>query len=85
MAGFPKKITKCAHRLGVKRVWVIDPIDGTKEFIEGVPQFAISIAFVVDGAQRWRSYSIRRKSGFIKRRRARRFPEQPTIRVTPRE
>lgn len=38
-----------AHRLGVNRVWVVDPIDGTKEFIEGVPQFAISIGFVVDG------------------------------------
>jgi len=36
-------------RLNLSRVWVIDPIDGTKEFIEGVPQFAISIAFVVDG------------------------------------
>ena len=41
--------TDSAHRLGVSRVWVIDPIDGTKEFIEGVPQFAISIGFVVDG------------------------------------
>jgi len=37
------------HRLRSSRVWVIDPIDGTKEFIEGVPQFAISIGFVVDG------------------------------------
>jgi len=37
------------HRLGLSRVWVIDPIDGTKEFIEGVPQFAVSIGFVVDG------------------------------------
>ena len=37
------------HRLGRSRVWVVDPIDGTKEFIEGVPQFAISIGFVVDG------------------------------------
>jgi myo-inositol-1(or 4)-monophosphatase len=36
-------------RLGLSRVWVVDPIDGTKEFIEGVPQFAISIALVVDG------------------------------------
>jgi len=33
----------------LSRVWVVDPIDGTKEFIEGVPQFAISIGFVVDG------------------------------------
>jgi myo-inositol-1(or 4)-monophosphatase len=36
-------------RRQVSRVWVIDPIDGTKEFIEGVPQFAVSIALVVDG------------------------------------
>ena len=36
-------------RLEVSRVWVIDPIDGTKEFIEGVPQFAVSIGLVVDG------------------------------------
>jgi myo-inositol-1(or 4)-monophosphatase len=38
-----------SQRLQSSRVWVIDPIDGTKEFIEGVPQFAVSIAFVVDG------------------------------------
>jgi myo-inositol-1(or 4)-monophosphatase len=38
-----------AERLQRRRVWVIDPIDGTKEFIEGVPQFAVSIAFVEDG------------------------------------
>jgi len=37
------------RRLTLPRVWVVDPIDGTKEFIEGVPQFAISIGFVVDG------------------------------------
>ncbi|HEY7221612.1 MAG TPA: 3'(2'),5'-bisphosphate nucleotidase CysQ [Candidatus Binatia bacterium] len=38
-----------SDRLARSRIWVVDPIDGTKEFIEGVPQFAISIAFVVDG------------------------------------
>ena len=37
------------QRLGLSRIWVVDPIDGTKEFIEGVPQFAVSIAFVVEG------------------------------------
>jgi myo-inositol-1(or 4)-monophosphatase len=36
-------------RLGLSRIWIIDPIDGTKEFIEGISEFAISIAFVVDG------------------------------------
>lgn len=38
-----------SERLRATRVWVIDPIDGTKEFIEGVPQFAVSIGFVVAG------------------------------------
>jgi myo-inositol-1(or 4)-monophosphatase len=36
-------------RLGKKRVWVVDPIDGTKEFIIGLPQFAVSIGLVEDG------------------------------------
>ena len=38
-----------SRRLGLSRIWIVDPIDGTKEFIEGVPQFAVSIGFVVDG------------------------------------
>jgi myo-inositol-1(or 4)-monophosphatase len=37
------------RRLAASRVWIIDPIDGTKEFIEGVPQFAVSIGLVVRG------------------------------------
>ena len=36
-------------RLGKERVWVIDPIDGTLEFIEGVSEFAVSIALVENG------------------------------------
>lgn len=36
-------------RLGRDRVWIVDPIDGTKEFIQGIPQFAISIALAVEG------------------------------------
>jgi myo-inositol-1(or 4)-monophosphatase len=31
------------------RVWVVDPIDGTRAFAEGVAQFAISIALVEGG------------------------------------
>jgi myo-inositol-1(or 4)-monophosphatase len=31
------------------RVWVVDPIDGTRAFAEGVPQFAISVALVEQG------------------------------------
>ena len=28
---------------------MVDPIDGTKEFIAGIPQFAVSVGLVVDG------------------------------------
>ena len=36
-------------RLSKERVWIVDPLDGTKEFIEGVPQFVVSIALVEKG------------------------------------
>ena len=36
-------------RLSKSRVWIVDPLDGTKEFIEGVPHFSVSIALVQDG------------------------------------
>jgi len=34
----------------VGRQWVIDPIDGTKNYVRGVPVWATLIALVVDGA-----------------------------------
>ena len=37
------------ERLNRERVWVVDPLDGTKEFIEGVPHFVVSIALVENG------------------------------------
>ena len=36
-------------RLRKERVWIVDPLDGTKEFIEGVPQFVVSVALVENG------------------------------------
>jgi myo-inositol-1(or 4)-monophosphatase len=33
-----------------RRVWMVDPIDGTRAFADGQPEFAISVALVVDGA-----------------------------------
>lgn len=35
---------------GDGRAWVVDPIDGTKNFLRGVPVWATLIALVVDGA-----------------------------------
>ncbi len=37
------------ERLSRERVWVVDPLDGTKEFIEGLPQFVVSVALAVKG------------------------------------
>lgn len=36
-------------RLQHSRVWVVDPLDGTREFVEGIPEFCVSIGFVEDG------------------------------------
>jgi myo-inositol-1(or 4)-monophosphatase len=36
-------------RLARSRVWVVDPVDGTKEFIMGIPEFAVSVALVQEG------------------------------------
>jgi myo-inositol-1(or 4)-monophosphatase len=36
-------------RLACKRVWIVDPIDGTREFATGVPEYALSVALVEDG------------------------------------
>ncbi len=37
------------ERLKKKRVWVVDPIDGTKEFVDGIPNFVVSIGLVENG------------------------------------
>src|ERR1700739_733821 len=36
-------------RLSKKRVWVVDPLDGTREFVAGIPEFCVSIGFVENG------------------------------------
>lgn len=31
-------------RLYARRVWVVDPLDGTKEFIQDLPEYSVAIA-----------------------------------------
>src|SRR6266852_3613441 len=38
-----------ASRLSKNRVWVVDPLDGTREFVAGIPEFCVSIAMVENG------------------------------------
>lgn len=35
-----------AERLARRRIWVVDPLDGTREFVQGHPEFAVSVALV---------------------------------------
>lgn len=32
-----------------RRVWIVDPIDGTRAFAAGTPEFTVSVALVVEG------------------------------------
>lgn len=36
-------------RKDADRLWIVDPLDGTKEFVEGVPQYAVAAAYVEEG------------------------------------
>jgi myo-inositol-1(or 4)-monophosphatase len=48
--GWLSEETKDDHvRLERRRVWVVDPLDGTREFVTGIPEWCVSIGLVVDG------------------------------------
>lgn len=48
--GWLSEETKDDHsRLDKDRVWVVDPLDGTREFIQGIPEWCISVAYIVNG------------------------------------
>lgn len=36
-------------RADADRVWIVDPLDGTREFVEGVPQYTVAAALLEDG------------------------------------
>lgn len=38
------------ERLTHARLWVVDPLDGTKEFVSGIPEWCISVGLVEDGS-----------------------------------
>ena len=43
--GIVTEETGIINRSNIKNRWIIDPIDGTLNFMNGIPQFAISIAY----------------------------------------
>jgi len=36
-------------RLTCDRVWIVDPLDGTREFVRGIPEFAVSVGLTEAG------------------------------------
>jgi myo-inositol-1(or 4)-monophosphatase len=38
-----------SRRLSKRRVWVVDPLDGTKEFVAGIPEWCVSVGLIEDG------------------------------------
>jgi myo-inositol-1(or 4)-monophosphatase len=36
-------------RLSRDLIWVVDPLDGTREFVDGIPEWCVSIGLVEDG------------------------------------
>ena len=59
-------------RLGQSRVWIIDPVDGTRQFVKGSPDHAVMVAEVRGGQvvrswihqpQHARSYVAERSAG----------------------
>ena len=47
--GIVTEETGIINKSNMKNRWIIDPIDGTLNFLNGVPQFAISIGYEEDG------------------------------------
>ena len=44
-----EETTDDLSRLGRQRVWVVDPLDGTSDFVAGIPEWCVSIAMVEKG------------------------------------
>jgi myo-inositol-1(or 4)-monophosphatase len=38
-------------RLSRRRVWIVDPLDGTREFVTGIPEFCVSIALIASATR----------------------------------
>ena len=48
-AWLSEETTDDRRRLDANRVWVVDPLDGTKEFVEGIPEYAVAVGLVERG------------------------------------
>lgn len=45
-----EETTDTEERLSRTRVWIVDPIDGTRAFVRGLPEYCLSVALVDQGS-----------------------------------
>lgn len=63
------------ERLSRSSIWVVDPLDGTKEFVLGIPEFSVSVALVEENqpilaiiynpANRELYHAVRKQGAFL--------------------
>lgn len=46
---FSEETTDDRRRLSKERVWIVDPLDGTREFVSGIPEWCVSVGLVENG------------------------------------
>jgi len=82
-------VTSLDDLAAVPHLWVVDPLDGTTNFVHGVPFFAVSIAYLCRGETRfgvihdpvrdtW--YEAVRGAGFMENGQPRRVSAEETLR-----
>ena len=63
--GIVTEETGIINKANTKNRWIIDPIDGTMNFLNGIPHFAISIGYEEDGEINVELYLILLKMSFF--------------------
>ncbi|HEV2866713.1 MAG TPA: 3'(2'),5'-bisphosphate nucleotidase CysQ [Allosphingosinicella sp.] len=71
-----------AERLGSERVWIIDPLDGTREYSEGRDDWAVHVALAIGGEPRVGAVAVPAKGQLFRSDGA--AAEAPTARARPR-
>jgi 3'(2'), 5'-bisphosphate nucleotidase len=72
-------------RLGQRRVWIVDPLDGTREYGEGRDDWAVQIGLAVDGRPRVGAVAIPARGALLRSDRPPalpRCPKQPRLLIS---
>jgi len=65
------------ERLAKSRVWIVDPVDGTREYGEGRPDWAVHVGLAIDGVAEVGAVALPGLDGGLVLRSDRPVPSQP--------